>query len=213
MSLVTSVKATIHLTECNCLVDWADTSNMSQEPSPLENLHPSSFDSLTHLSFTIMLFLEMDDDWENPIPDDNVFLDSPYMGLCNSPLASLHALRYLHINLVIQGHLGLVSQRSFGPQWGQLPDTLSTPCAFPRLSEVTLAIEIRAPDNIKGFSAEDSLARAEAVRQSILSYVYPAQFKSLMALNQEGTLRFGFEVNATVGPPLGMYSRRWGGRT
>ncbi|TEB21632.1 hypothetical protein FA13DRAFT_1741694 [Coprinellus micaceus] len=87
----------------------------NRESSPLKGLNPSSFSSLTHLTFNGNLLVEWDD---------------------------VNGLQHLHVSIAIQGDLSCVGDRSLGRRWGEICDAL-TQVAFPKLSEVALSINIQ----------------------------------------------------------------------
>jgi hypothetical protein len=152
----------------------------NRESSPLKGLNPSSFSSLTHLTFNGNFLVEWDD-------VNGVAIDDPYMGLWNPPFSNFRELQHLHVSIAIQGDLSCVGDRSLGRRWGEICDAL-TQVAFPKLSEVALSI------NIQGCSAQ-----ANPVRKLFFERVYPHQFQRLVGLDQGGVLQFSFEVEVAEG--------------
>ncbi|KAJ3501562.1 hypothetical protein NMY22_g18883 [Coprinellus aureogranulatus] len=179
---------------------WSDSVMWQDMESPIESMNPAMFETLTHLTFNGHLFVEVDNFLPN---DEDGVLSAPYMGICNSPLSSFRNLQVLCLNLVIQGDLSLVNEDSCDNQWAELCDTVTAPGIFPKLSQVHLLIHIRAQDDMGAVSGANNARYAEELRQSLLTVVYPEQFKALNDRHISGSLDFSFIVEVTTGPVIG----------
>lgn len=149
---------------------------------PLSHIHPASLSTLTHLTVHSCATFHAPHQW----------FSCPYTNIVDDTLALFVALKSLRFGIVLQGVLNPDPDKLRAVRWGRLPDILTTPGACPKLNELAITVQMRAPYQASGKWKED----AEIVGRTISEVVYPAAFRSLLEQRPEITLSFSVEVSA-----------------
>ncbi|KAJ3502610.1 hypothetical protein NMY22_g18527 [Coprinellus aureogranulatus] len=178
------------------LDDATDAPTLSQPANgieftpPLQCINPSSWTTLVHLSYNVLIDLALD--LERP---GSAILHDPYLGLCHTPLSKFTSLEYLQVTIRLDGRLDTDNaQRAFGSQWGALPEALAVPGAFSSMKRIAIAIHLQADSGYDQAELHQAAGTDSAFFAGRLILSVKPQFFVVEELCEVRKIKFSFVV-------------------